>query len=100
MSNLQDYIDKALSEVKYDAMKDEPETFDYNINGEIADLIISLRNEMNITQEQLAEKSGVSQANISKIENGKYMPSIKVIKRIADALGKRIVIDLIDREEE
>ena len=35
----------------------------------------------------------------SQIENGHYIPSIMVLKRIADGLNKRISIEFIDEEE-
>lgn len=40
----------------------------------IGKLIASLRKEKNMTQEQLAEKLGVSNRSISRWENGKSMP--------------------------
>ena len=38
----------------------------------------------------LAEKCGMAQPNIARIENGTYATSIDVLSRIAEALGKRI----------
>jgi len=76
-----------------------PIVMDYDIESELCELIATTRTQLGITQKQLAEKSGVSQANISKIENGSYRPSIPVLKRIADGLGKRLIIEFADREE-
>ncbi len=99
MDDLQSYLDKALKEVQLVEADDKPNFTDYDIEAELCDLIANTRNQLGITQKQLAEKSGVSQANISKIENGSYKPSIPVLKRIADGLGKRLVIEFVDREE-
>ncbi|MEW9124428.1 MAG: helix-turn-helix transcriptional regulator, partial [Thermotaleaceae bacterium] len=99
MDDLQSYLDKALKEVQLVKADDKPNFTDYDIEAELCDLITNTRNQLGITQKQLAEKSGVSQANISKIENGSYKPSIPVLKRIADGLGKRLVIEFADREE-
>lgn len=99
MDDLQSYLDKALKEVQLVEADDKPNFTDYDIEAELCDLIANTRNQLGITQKQLAEKSGVSQANISKIENGSYKPSIPVLKRIADGLGKRLVIEFADREE-
>lgn len=47
-----------------------------------------LRNSKNMTQQQLSRKSGVSQAYINELENGKKSnPSINVISKLAEALG-------------
>ena len=99
MSDLQTYLDEALKRVKLDSIDDETAAPDYDINSELCQLIIDTRVSVDMTQNQLAEKSGVSQSNISKIENGSYRPSVATLKKIADALGKRLVIDFIDRED-
>jgi putative transcriptional regulator len=46
------------------------------------------RNEM--TQQDLAERVGVTRQTINAIEAGKYSPSLEVAFRIAVALGARI----------
>lgn len=99
MDDLQSYLDRALKEVKLVESDDKPTFVDYDIEAELCELIANTRTQLGITQKQLAEKSGVSQANISKIENGSYKPSIPILKRIADGLGKRLVIEFADREE-
>lgn len=45
-------------------------------------------NEM--TQQELAEKAGVSRQTIISIEAGKYSPSLELAFRIADAFGVKI----------
>lgn len=45
-------------------------------------------NEM--TQQQLAEKVGVSRQTIISIEAGKYSPSLELAFRIAEAFGVKI----------
>ena len=99
MNNLQSYLDQALKQVQIKNIDNAPPVEDYDIYSELRQLIISNRNDLDITQNQLAEKSGVSQSNISKIENGSYRPNIATLKKIADALGKRLVIDFVDRED-
>ena len=99
MSDLQSYLDKALKEVRLVNTEDKPIVMDYDIEPEVCELIVTTRTQLGITQKQLAEISGVSQANISKIENGSYRPSIPILKRIANGLGKRLVIEFADREE-
>lgn len=50
-------------------------------------LIAGIRKIRHITQRELASLSGVSYANISRIELGKYSPGLDVIMRIEEALG-------------
>jgi len=56
----------------------------------IAENIAARRAELNLTQEELAEKVGVTQAFISLIEKGFKTPSVEVTKRLADALDTTI----------
>ena len=98
MSDFQKLLDQALEKVNLTPVDDTPEVEEYNIDAEVRDLVISARSAANLTQRQLAQRSGVSQANISKIENGNYQPSLSTLKRIAGALGKRLVVSFEDPE--
>ena len=98
MSDFQKLLDQALEKVNLTPVDDTPEVEEYNIDAEVRDLVISARSAANLTQKQLAQRSGVSQSNISKIENGNYQPSFSTLKRIAGALGKRLVVSFEDPE--
>ena len=60
--------------------------------------IAKKRKEMNLTQEQLAERLGVSNKTISKWETGKCMPDYAVVKNLCEEL-KVSVSELMDGEE-
>lgn len=53
-------------------------------------LIAKQRRMQNLTQEQLAQRIGVSNKTISKWENGKGMPDYALIQPLCEALGIRI----------
>lgn len=59
--------------------------------------ISELRNAKGMTQEELAEVSGVDRTNISKIENGIYNVSIAILSKIAAALN--CTVELVPDEE-
>lgn len=52
--------------------------------------IAELRKAKGITQVQLAEKTGYSQSNIWRIENGKYSVGLDILAVIAEALDARV----------
>lgn len=54
--------------------------------------LIQARIEGRVSQRQLAEKVGTTQAVISRIENMSVSPSIGLLQRIAAALGKKLEI--------
>ena len=60
--------------------------------------IAKKRKELNLTQEQLAERLGVSNKTISKWETGKCMPDYAVVKNLCEEL-KVSVSELMDGEE-
>lgn len=83
---LRDPIVKA----EYDAL--EPE---FNI----IQVMIDARKQQNITQKELSEKTGITQADISRIENGTRNPSLEMVKRLANGLGMRLKLELIPNTE-
>lgn len=64
----------------------------------IGRFIAKKRKEQNLTQEQLAERLGVSNKTISKWETGKCMPDYTVIKSLCEEL-QITVSELMDAEE-
>ena len=53
----------------------------------IGKFIAELRKEKNLTQEQLAEKLGITDRAISKWENGRGMPDLSLMKPLCNELG-------------
>ncbi|SFS73345.1 Helix-turn-helix [Succinivibrio dextrinosolvens] len=57
--------------------------------------IILARKEKGLTQKELSELTGITQADLSKIENGNANPSIRTLKKLAAGLGKRLQVSLV-----
>ena len=51
------------------------------------------REEKGMTQQQLAEKTGISQSDISKFETGGGNPSIKTLQRLAAGMGMILQVE-------
>ncbi len=99
MSDFQSFLDETLANITFSnesGITNQSETYD--VNKEIRDSIIALRQENHMTQKQLAAKTGLTQSNISNLEKGMTKPTIESLKKIADALGKRLVVDFVDQE--
>lgn len=65
-------------------------TWDNDIRKYIGKRIAEMRNEAGLSQVQLAEKSGVGDSHIARIEMGRYSVGIDTLQKIADVFGKRI----------
>lgn len=99
MSDFQSFLDKTLTQIDVEAIKEEDnEVYEYDIYKEIRELVIAARDRAGFTQKELAAKSGLTQSNISNIEKGTTRPTIDSLKKIADATGRRLVIQFVDRE--
>ena len=75
---------------EYDALEEE---FD------IIQALINARKKQNITQQELSERTGITQADISRIEKGFRNPSLAMVKRLAQGLGMRLKIEFIMEAE-
>ena len=53
---------------------------------DLAVQVIALRQSHGLTQAELAERCGIDQADISRIECGSTTPTARTLQRIADAL--------------
>jgi len=63
---------------------------------DIIEAMIIARNNLNLTQKDLSEKTGINQADISRIENGTRNPSLKMLKKLASGLGMQLRLEFKD----
>lgn len=61
--------------------------------------IVDARTSQNLTQKQLAEKTGIHQADISKLENGTRNPSINLLKRLAEGMDMMLKIEFVPKQK-
>ena len=54
--------------------------------------IIKARIEKKISQQQLAKRAKTTQAVISRVQNATVSPTLDLIQRIAEAMGKKLEI--------
>ena len=61
--------------------------------------IFDARKSQNLTQKELAERTGINQADISKLENGTRNPSVNLLKRLADGMGMALRIEFVPKQQ-
>ena len=64
----------------------------------LAENLIRARDHMGMTQKQLAEKAGIYQADISKIERGIANPSLNTLKRLAEGMDMTLKLEFIPKK--
>ena len=88
MSKFNDFLNEQLQDpevrAEYEAL--EPEF-------SIMQAMIDARKSSGMTQKQLSEKTGIAQADISKLESGSANPSLRTLHRLAAGMGMRIIIE-------
>lgn len=61
----------------------------------IVQAMIDARNKTGMTQKELAEKTGITQADISRLENGNANPSLKTLQRLAEGMGMTLKLEFV-----
>ena len=86
-TNFRDYLNKQLRDLTFKAEYDalEPEFA-------IRQAIIDARRASGMTQKGLAERTGIAQGDISKLENGSANPSLRTLQRLAAGMGMKVEI--------
>ena len=93
---------KSLKQYKETQMKNPEFAKEYeSIQPEmdVIRAIIEARTSQNITQKELAERTGINQADISKLENGTRNPSVNLLKRLADGMGLVLKIEFVPKQK-
>lgn len=62
---------------------------------QIVRAIIEGRAANDFTQEKLSEVTGITQADISRLENGTANPSLRTLKRLATGMGMTLKLEFI-----
>ncbi|MEE1305658.1 MAG: helix-turn-helix transcriptional regulator [Agathobacter sp.] len=53
-----------------------------------------VRASSGITQQVLAERVGTKKSNISRLESGRYNPSLDFLVKVAQGLGREITVSI------
>lgn len=89
---------KAYKEYKKKALEDLDVKMEYDSlqpEFDIIQAMIDVRKQQNMTQKDLSEKTGITQADISRIENGTRNPSLAMVKKLARGLGMQLKLEFI-----
>ena len=58
----------------------------------IIQAMIDARKSSGLTQKQLSERTGITQGDISRLENGNANPSLRTLRRLAEGMGMKLDI--------
>ena len=91
-----------LQHLKEGLMRDDEFRKEYEAiqpEMDITRALLDARIRTGLTQMELAEKTGISQADISRLENGTRNPSLALLKRLAEAMDSTLRIEFIPNKK-
>lgn len=75
----------------YDALEEE---------FALARALIEARSRADMTQEEVAQAMGTTQAFVARLEGGHNMPSTRTLKKFAEATGSKLRISFLPEKAE
>lgn len=94
MERLEDFLQDQLKNPKfrkeYEAIQPEMA---------VIQAMVDARTSQNLTQKELAKRTGIHQSDISKLENGTRNPSINLLKRLADGMDMVLKIEFVPKQK-
>lgn len=94
MSKFNDFLSEQLEDkefkMEYDAL--EPEFA-------VIRAMLEARKSAGLTQKELAERTGIAQGDISKLENGSANPSLRTLQRLAAGMGMKLKLEFVSANE-
>ena len=92
MSDLQERTNELMQDPEF---KKEYESLQPEMD--ITRAILDARIRAGMTQMQLSQKTGISQADISRLEKGTRNPSLALLKRLAEAMDSTLKIEFVPK---
>jgi len=89
------FDDMLLKQMQDEEFKKEYEAIQPEMD--VIRAIVDARTSQNLTQKDLAERTGINQADISKLENGTRNPSVNLLKRLAEGMGMVLKIEFVPK---
>ena len=90
MSEFQELLQEQLKDPDF-----KKEWDDIQPEMDVIRAMIDARIEQNLTQKELAARTGIDQADISKLENVTRNPSLKLLKKLPSGLGMQLKIEFV-----
>lgn len=94
MRKFDDFLEEQLQDEEFRKEYDEiqPEM-------DVIKAIVEARISQNLTQKELAQRTGINQADISKLEHGTRNPSINLLKRLAEGMDMALKIEFVPKQK-
>ena len=90
MDDFDKYLEEQLKNPDF-----KKEWDDHEMEYQLTMMLMKEREAQHMTQMELAERTGIRQSNISRIEKGQASPTLATLRRIARGLGKELQVRFV-----
>ncbi len=73
------------------------ETRTKSVCNKAVDELVGLRKAKHMTQQDVADATGMKRANVARVEGKKFTPTIDVLMRYAECLGAEVDIRIVPK---
>ena len=94
MRKFNDFLDEQLQDEEF-----KKEYDDIQPELDVIKAIVDARFSKNLTQKELAQRTGINQADISKLEHGIRNPSINLLKKLAEGMDMALKIEFVPKQK-
>lgn len=70
-----------------------------NLVKDIVTQLVEERQRLGITQQEIADTTGMKAPNVTRIESCRYTPTLSILMRYAEAVGKELKFNLVDAKK-
>jgi len=91
-------VDRKMSEMKEELLKDEEFRVAFiELEDEfaLASQLIEARKKAHLTQDEVAKRMGTTQSVVARLESGHPLPSLRSLKRYAQAVNGKVEIRVV-----
>ena len=94
MRKFNDFLDEQLQDEEF-----KKEYDDIQPELDVIKAIVDARISKNLTQKELAQRTGINKADISKLEHGIRNPSINLLKKLAEGMDMALKIEFVPKQK-
>ena len=94
MRKFNDFLDEQLQDEEF-----KKEYDDIQPELDVIKAIVDARISKNLTQKELAQRTGINQADISKLEHGRRNPSMNLLKKLAEGMDMALKIEFVPKQK-
>lgn len=70
------------------------------MSDNVIDQLIIYRKKLKMTQQDIADGTGIRRANVARLEGKKYTPTLESLMKYADCMNLELSLGLQEKEEE